>query len=185
MPSPRSTRWQLEVESVDNAGQPFPTLHLSIDGSIKGYSAFCFIYCVNVFWFNIQLAKELKMAVFSFYAKLCFSFLPFLNLGAQISCPENPYTDLKSPLDQPLFKKHLKWQFLKVCTSALKFSSSLLYCPKSVKTLNFLKMFTLRDLSFSCFRWMFIEVPKFQENSPALKNSWLSPCQLPLKDPEF
>ena len=44
------------------------------------------------------------MAVFSFYAKLCFSFLPFLNLGAQISCPENPYPDLKPPLDQPVSK---------------------------------------------------------------------------------
>ena len=28
--------------------------------------------------------------------------LPFLNLAAQIRCPENCYTDLKSALDQPL-----------------------------------------------------------------------------------
>ena len=32
-----------------------------------------------------------------------FLFLPFLNLGDQISCPQNRYTDLKSALDQPLY----------------------------------------------------------------------------------
>ena len=31
-----------------------------------------------------------------------FLFLPFLNLGAQIRCPQNRYTDLKLALDQPL-----------------------------------------------------------------------------------
>ena len=34
-------------------------------------------------------------------------------------------------------------------------------------------IFFLRGLSFSCCRWMFIEVLQFQENSPALKISWL------------
>ena len=33
--------------------------------------------------------------------------------------------------------------------------------------------FSLMSLSFSCCRWLFIEVPLFQENSSALKNSWL------------
>ena len=37
--------------------------------------------------------------------------------------------------------------------------------------------FYLWGLSFSCCRWLFIEVPKFQENSPALENSWLHDCQ--------
>ena len=33
---------------------------------------------------------------------LDFLFLPFLNLGAQIKCLQNRYTDLKSALDQLL-----------------------------------------------------------------------------------
>ena len=31
-----------------------------------------------------------------------FLFPPVLNLGAQVRCPKNRYTDLKSALDQPL-----------------------------------------------------------------------------------
>ena len=34
--------------------------------------------------------------------KRVFSFLTFLNLGAQIRCTQNWYTNLKSTLDQPL-----------------------------------------------------------------------------------
>ena len=33
---------------------------------------------------------------------LVFLFLPFLNLDAEIRCPPNWYTNLKSALDQPL-----------------------------------------------------------------------------------
>ena len=63
---------------------------------------FCSVYCVNVFWFNIQLAKQSYRRQFLFLCKtLAFLFLPFLNLGAQIRCPQNRYTDLKSALDQP------------------------------------------------------------------------------------
>ena len=34
-------------------------------------------------------------------------------------------------------------------------------------------IFSLRGLSFLCCRWTFIEMPEFQENFLALKNSWL------------
>ena len=34
--------------------------------------------------------------------KIVFLFVPFLNLGAQIRCPKNWYTNLKSALDQHL-----------------------------------------------------------------------------------
>ena len=42
---------------------------------------------------------NLQMAVFLFLSKTSVFFLPFLNLGSQISCPQNWYTDLKSALD--------------------------------------------------------------------------------------
>ena len=35
------------------------------------------------------------------------------------------------------------------------------------------RRFALRDLSFSCFKWVFIEVPQFKQNSPVLKSFWL------------
>ena len=35
------------------------------------------------------------------------------------------------------------------------------------------RRFFLGKNSFSCCTWLFIKVPKFQENSPALKNFWL------------
>ena len=42
------------------------------------------------------------MADFYFLQNVTFLFLSFLNLGAQIRCTLNRYTDLKSALDQPL-----------------------------------------------------------------------------------
>ena len=99
---------------------------------------FCSIYCVNVFWFNIQPAKKSykwqffismqNVVTFSFFTFFFFFLLlslalwrfsmdgvqlsqgyraktrqfTFLNLGAQIRCSQNRYTDLKSALDQPL-----------------------------------------------------------------------------------
>ena len=64
---------------------------------------FCSIYCVDVFWFNFQLAKQSYRWQFLFLCKtLVFLFLPFLNLDTQIRCPQIWYSDLKSALDQPL-----------------------------------------------------------------------------------
>ena len=64
---------------------------------------FCSIYYIKVFWFNIQLAKQIYRWQFLFLCKtLVFLFLPFLNLGTQIRGPQNRYTNLKSALDQPL-----------------------------------------------------------------------------------
>ena len=64
---------------------------------------FCSIYCVNVFWFNIQFAKKSnRLQFFIFMQDFSFSFRAFIKLGSQIRCPQNWYTDLKSALDQPL-----------------------------------------------------------------------------------
>ena len=53
---------------------------------------------------NVSLLKRVADCSFLFLCKkLAFLFLPFLNLVAQIRCPQNQYTDLKSALDQPLF----------------------------------------------------------------------------------
>ena len=50
-----------------------------------------------------NLLKRVTEGSFLFLCKkLVFFFLTFLNLGAQIRCPQNQYTDLKSALDQPL-----------------------------------------------------------------------------------
>ena len=55
--------------------------------------------CDSIF----NVLKRVGDGSFSFLCKtLVFIFLPFLNLGAQIRCPQNRYTDLKSALDQPL-----------------------------------------------------------------------------------
>ena len=87
----------------------------------------CSIYSVSVFWFNIQPAKKsyrwqffISMQNVTSFALWCFFMdrvqqsqgcramtrrqFTFLNLGAQISCSQNWYTNLKSALDQPLFK---------------------------------------------------------------------------------
>ena len=59
-------------------------------------------YTLIVLWCNIRLAKKsYKWEFFIFMQN--FSFRPFLNLGAQITCPQNWCTNLKSALDQPLF----------------------------------------------------------------------------------
>ena len=67
----------------------FLLFYLSIDGNTKRleYHVFCFIYCVNVFGFSIQLTKKSCRWHFLFLCKtLVFPFLPFLNFGAQIRC---------------------------------------------------------------------------------------------------
>ena len=84
---------------------------------------FCSIYYDNLFWFNIQLAKKsCRWQIFIFMQNVTFLFLSFLNLGAQISCPQNRYTDLKSALDQPLRKStfiNRKTEFCKNSASQL------------------------------------------------------------------
>ena len=68
------------------------------------------------------------------------SFLPSLNLGAQISCPQNQYTDLKSALDQPLtLQKKKKQKKKKLCAQLLILS----------KDLNFQNQFITRISSLS------------------------------------
>ena len=66
--------------------------------------AFCSIYCIKVFWFNIQLAKKnyIQIVLFYFYAKrFCFCFFPlFLNLGPQIRRPQIRYIEFKSAPDR-------------------------------------------------------------------------------------
>ena len=82
----------------------FPLFYLSIDGNTKRleYHVFCFIYCVNVFGFDIQLTKKSYRLQLFLCKTLVFPFLPFLNFGAQIRCSPNWFTDCKSALDQPL-----------------------------------------------------------------------------------
>ena len=64
---------------------------------------FCPIYYNNLFWFNIRLAKKsCRWQIFTFMQNVTFLFLSFLNLGAQIRCLQNRYTNLKSAVDQPL-----------------------------------------------------------------------------------
>ena len=51
----------------------------------------------------LNLLKRVKDGSFLFLCKtLVFLVLAFLNLGDQIRCSQNQYTNLKSALDQPL-----------------------------------------------------------------------------------
>ena len=93
---------------VGNEGQYFQNcLQLSIDGNINRleYSdSFFVLFTVLVCSDSIfNLLKRVTEGSFLFLCKkFVFLFLPFLNLGTQIKCPQNCYTDLKSALDQPL-----------------------------------------------------------------------------------
>ena len=56
-----------------------------------------------------NLLKRIRDGSFLFLWKmLAFLFLPFFDFGAQIRCPQNWYTDLRSALNQPLIK--MKWE---------------------------------------------------------------------------
>ena len=46
--------------------------------------------------------KSCKWHFFILCKTLVFLFPPFLNIGAQVRCPQNWYIDLKPVLDQPL-----------------------------------------------------------------------------------
>ena len=87
----------------------FLPFYLSIDGNINRleYSdSFFVLFTVLICSDSIfNLLKRVTEGSFLFLCKkLVFFFLTFLNLGAQIRCPQNRYTDLKSALDQPLKK---------------------------------------------------------------------------------
>ena len=58
----------------------------------------------------LNLLKRVTDDKFLFLCKaLVFLFLPFLNLGTQIRCPQNWYTGLKSALDQLLYNEIGGW----------------------------------------------------------------------------
>ena len=78
--------------------------YLSIDGNINKleYSdSFFVLFTVLICSDSIfNLLKRVTEGSFLFLCKkLVFIFLTFLNLGAQIRCPQNRYSDLKSTLD--------------------------------------------------------------------------------------
>ena len=63
-----------------------------------------------------SLLKRVTDSSFLFSCKTSlFPPLPFLNLGTQIRCPQNPNTDLKSAVEQPLLIFLLK-TFLTILT---------------------------------------------------------------------
>ena len=45
-----------------------------------------------------NLLNRVTDGSFTFSCKTVFLFLPFLNLGTQIRCPQNQYTDLENLL---------------------------------------------------------------------------------------
>ena len=81
---------------VDNSGHFVQLLfYLSIDRNIKRlkyHYSLCCIYCVNVFWFIIQLAKRsLQMTVFLFLFQTSFSFSTFLEFVHPKVSPKSIY----------------------------------------------------------------------------------------------
>ena len=92
---------------VGNSRQLVLTFYLSIDGNINRleYSdSFFVLFTVLICSDSIfNLLKRVTEGSFLFLCKkLVFFFLTFLNLGAQIRCPQNWYSNLKSALNQPL-----------------------------------------------------------------------------------
>ena len=77
---PKLPQWLLLRDKIfnifDNSGQLVPTFsYLSIDRNIKRLEN----YCVNVFWFNIQLAKKsYRWQFFILTQNVSFSFSTFL-----------------------------------------------------------------------------------------------------------
>ena len=56
----------------------------------------------------LNLLERVTASSFLFLCKvLVFLFLPFLNLGAQIRCPQNWYTNLRLALDQPMTYQYI------------------------------------------------------------------------------
>ena len=88
----------------------FLLLYLNIDGNInrleysdRFFVLFTVLICSDSIF---NLLKRVTEGSFLFLCKkLVFLFLLFLNLGAQIRCPQNRYTDT---LDQPLSTKSMK-----------------------------------------------------------------------------
>ena len=51
---------------------------------------------------ELNLTKRVANDSFFNFMQNVFIFLPFLNLGAQIRSPQNRFSVLKSPVDQPM-----------------------------------------------------------------------------------
>ena len=75
---------------------------------------FCFIYSVNLYSI-FNMLKRVTDGSFLFLCKmLFFVFLPFLNLGTKIRCPQDRHTNVKSALDQPLVQVWVQvWNYIK------------------------------------------------------------------------
>ena len=85
----------------------FLLFYLSIDGNInrlESSDSFFVLFTVIICFDSIfNLLKRITKGSFLFLCKkLVFFFLTFLNLGTQIRCRQNRYTDLKSALDHSL-----------------------------------------------------------------------------------
>ena len=100
---------------------------------------------------------------------LVFLFLPFLNLGTQIRCPQNWYTNLKSALDQPLLNKQsfpngqfkIPGYVLLCClVDCYKFGGGIMVfvredIPSSVLSLNKSIESLFIELNFHKKKWLF------------------------------
>ena len=100
------------IKIVDNSGQLAPTFFFKhwwninrLEYSDSSFVLFTVLICSDSVF---NLLKRVTENSFLFLCKkLFFLFLPFLNLAAQIRCPQNRYTDLKSAQDQSVtFKTH-------------------------------------------------------------------------------
>ena len=91
--------------------------YLSINGNMKRleyYDEFFVLFTVLMWSDSIfNLLKRVTGDSFLFLHNTLGFFLSFLNLGTQIRCPQNWYTDLKVALDQPLYVETNIWNMLK------------------------------------------------------------------------
>ena len=106
---PKAPRWLQRGKILTifgNLGKLVPTFLSKYWQKYKmiwvSYDAvFCSIYCINVFWFNIQLAKKSYRRHFMIFIQNVF--LTFREFGCpNLVSPQYWYTNLKSASDQPL-----------------------------------------------------------------------------------
>ena len=105
--------------SVDNSGQLVSTFLSKNWQKHKKMRSNMFFVLLTVLRCSDSIFSLLKRVTDSSFLFSCktslFPPLPFLNLRTQIRCPQNPNTDLKSAVEQPLLIFLLK-TFLTILT---------------------------------------------------------------------
>ena len=117
----------------------------SIAGNIKRLEYCDFFVLFTTLMCSDSIFNLLKRVTDGSFLFLCetlvFLFLTFLNLGAQMRCLQNRYTDLKSALDQPLNSSNIdlksRLKYLQACLNVSIEVAKEKYYRKIVRPIKF------------------------------------------------